>query len=238
MVLLLIHQPAKEHRKRRINQQQRMQLQSRNCSFQHDHAHILDRTIHRIEQEQPLYRQRIALHGIKDRRHIHQQHREYIVKIRYIPKEHEQSRQNQPDADIENHQAKDRIKNRDEFPRKHHTVDHRKEEEHQQRDAKVDDRRNIFGQKENVFGHVDLCEDMFIRHQGVHAAVGRFAEEIEHQVAREQVGCIVIHRPAEELGEDDFHHQQGQERREDAPPHAQHGTLVFLLEVAFDEFFK
>ena len=42
----------------------------------------------------------------------------------------------------------------------------------------------------------------------------------------------------EETGKHNAHDQQLQQRREDAPRHAQHGALVFLFEVSFDQFFK
>lgn len=209
-----------------------------NCTVEHNATDILDRAIHRVEQKQPLDRQRIAIHRVEDRGHIHQQHGEHVVQIRNIPEEHEQGRQDQADANVKDHQAGDRIEDRDELPRERHAVDRREEEEHKQRDAEVDNCRNILRQQEDILGHVDLREDVRVLHQGVHAAGGGFAEEAEQQVACKQVSGVMIHGSAEELREHQLHHQQGQERRENAPPHAQHGALVLLLEVAFDEFFK
>ena len=79
---------------------------------------------------------------------------------------------------------------------------------------------------------------MRVAHQRVHTARGRLAEVREYRVAREQVRRVMRHVPAEELGEHQPHDQQGQQWRKDAPSHAQHRALVFLLEVALDQFFK
>lgn len=238
MVLLLVHQSAQQQRQRRIRRQQQMERRRGNRSLQHDQTHILDRAVHRVNQEQPLDRRRVAVHRVEDRRHVHQQHREHVVQVRNIPEEHEQRRQNQAHADVEDHQAEDRIEDRDEFRRERHAVNGRKQEEHQQRQAEVDDCRNVLRQQEHVFGHVDLREDVRIAHQRVHAAGCRLAVIREHQVAREQVRRVVRHISAEELGEHQAHDQQGQKRRQNAPPHAQHRALVLLLEVALDEFLE
>lgn len=139
MVLLLVHQPAKQQRQRRIGRQQQMELRGGDHAIQHHQAHILDRAVHRVEQKHPLNRRRIAVHRVEDRRHIHQQHRKHVVQVRNIPEKHEQRRQNQPHADVEDHQAEDRIEDRDEFPGERHAVDRREQEEHQQRQAEVDD---------------------------------------------------------------------------------------------------
>lgn len=172
MVLLFVDQAAHQQRQRRVKQQQQMELHGGNRAMEHDLAHILDRAVHRIAQEQPLHRRRVAVHRIENGGHIHQQHGEHVVQIRDVPEKHEQRRQDQPHADVEDHQAEDRIENRDEFPGERHAVDRRKQEEHQQRQAEVDDRRHVLRQQEDVFRHVDLREDVLVRHQRVHAAVG------------------------------------------------------------------
>jgi len=48
----------------------------------------------------------------------------------------------------------------------------------------------------------------------------------------------VGHGPAKKLRKDQPHDQQGQQRRQHAPGHAKDGALVFLFEVALDQFLE
>lgn len=238
MVLLLVDQAAHRQRRQRIKQQQQMELHGRNRAVQHDRAHVLDRAVHRIAEEQPLDRRGIAIHRVEDGGHVHQQHGEHVIQILNVPEEHEQRREDEAHADVEEHETQDRIEDRDKFPGEGHPVDRRKQEEHQQRQAEVDHRRDVLGQQEDVLGHVDLGEDVLVGHQGVHAAGGRLAVIAEHQVAREQIRRVMLHVAAEKLREHQPHHQQRQQRGQNAPSHAQHRTLVLLLEVALDQFLE
>ena len=42
----------------------------------------------------------------------------------------------------------------------------------------------------------------------------------------------MLHISAEELGEHDAHNQEGEQGRENAPEHAEIGSLIFLIEIA------
>ena len=79
---------------------------------------------------------------------------------------------------------------------------------------------------------------MRVAHQGGHALIGRIIEEGKDQVAAEKVGRIVCRSASEEIGENQPHDQQGQQRRQNAPRHAQYRALVFCFEVAFDQLLK
>ena len=105
MVLLFVDQPAHQHRQRRVEQQQQMERRRRNLRLQHHQPDVFNDAIHRVAQEKALNRRRIAVHGIENRRHIHQEHGEHVVQIRNIPEKHKQRRQDQPNADIKNGQA-------------------------------------------------------------------------------------------------------------------------------------
>lgn len=48
----------------------------------------------------------------------------------------------------------------------------------------------------------------------------------------------MLNIPAEEVREDGIHHAERTNRHQHAPRHTEHGALVFLLEVSFNELFK
>lgn len=174
MVLLFVDQAAHKHRQRRVKQQQQMEFHRGNRAVQHHAADILDRAVHRIAQEDALDHRGIAVHRVEDGRHIHQQHREHVIQVLNIPEEYIQGGQDQAHADVEHHQAEDRVQDRHEFPGERHAVDRRKDEEHHQRQTEIDDRGHVLRQQEDILGHVDLRKDVLVRHQGVHAAFGCF----------------------------------------------------------------
>lgn len=60
----------------------------------------------------------------------------------------------------------------------------------------------------------------------------------EHQVAAEQIGGVMRGVPAKKLREDQPHDQEGQQRGEHTPGHAQNSAFVFLFEVPFYQFLK
>ena len=60
----------------------------------------------------------------------------------------------------------------------------------------------------------------------------------EDQVAAEEIDGVVVYLVTEELGEDDLHNKQREQRVEHAPKHAEHCALVLGLEVARNEFFE
>lgn len=104
-----------------------------------------------------------------------------------------------------------------------------------QRQNKIDERGYIFAEQEQILGHIDLGEDFGVIHQGAHATLGCLFKERHDQRAAEQIGGIVRSIASKELSKDDFHDEQGEQRGKHAPPHAQHRTLVFFLEIPLDQ---
>ena len=92
-----------------------------------------------------------------------------------------------------------------------HLIQQHKQEEHAERQPKVDQRRYVLGQQEHIFRHIDLCKDGGIRHKRVHPP-GRCLPVVgEDQVATEQINGIVGGVPAEKLGEHQTHHEKIQQ---------------------------
>ena len=92
-------------------------------------------------------------------------------------------------------------------------VQYTEHEEHDHGQAEVDECLHILGKQEEVFGDVDLGEDGRVSHERGHALGGGFAEIGEDQVPAEQVGGVVLHIPAEKLGEHQSHDQEHQQGR-------------------------
>ena len=83
-----------------------------------------------------------------------------------------------------------------------------------------------------------LGKDARVGKKTPHAAVRGFGKPVERKESAEEVGGIVVHRSAEKLLEDDFHHQPHQKRRKHAPTHAEDRAFVLLLEVSLYKFLE
>ena len=237
-VVLLIHPAAQTQHRRSVEQHQQMEPHGGDGGIDDDLAEVADEQIDGVGQKQALHRVAVMVDGVENGGHIHQQLGEDAPQILDIPEEHEQRRQDQPHAYVEQRQTKDGVEQQDKAPGEDDAVQHAEQEKDAQRQGKVDQRLDVFGEQEQVFRHVDLGENGGVACQRGHALTGGFVEVGKHQVAAEQVGGIVLHAPAKELGEHQTHHQQHQQRRQHAPRHAQHGAFIFLLEVALHQLFK
>ena len=124
------------------------------------------------------------------------------------------------------------------MPGKGDVIQYAEQEEHDKCQSEVDKVLDIPGEEEDVLRYIDLCEYVRVVDERAHALRGGLAEKREDQVAAEQIGGIVRRAAAKKLRKNQPHDQKRQQRRQHAPGHAQHRALVFLLEVAFDQFFK
>lgn len=106
------------------------------------------------------------------------------------------------------------------------------DEEHAERNAKVDDGLNILGEQEHVLWHVNFGEDGRVGYERRHTLGGGLVEVREDQVAAKKVDGVVVDLVAEELGEDDLHDKQGEQGIKHTPKHAEHRTLVLGFEIA------
>jgi len=168
--------------------------------------------IDRIQQEQALHRVGVLVDGVKDGGQVHQQLGEHAPQVLDVPEEHEQGGENQPHPDVEQQQGADGVKQQEELPGERDAVQDAEQEKDDEGQAEIDEGLDVFGEQEQVLGHVDLGEDARVAHEGLHPLAGGLAEVGEHQVAAEQIGGVVLHVPPEELGEYQLHHQQHQQR--------------------------
>lgn len=145
MVLLFVNQAADHDSHKRIYHQQNMIVHTRNRAIDGHDTHILDRAVHRVEQENTLNLQRIAVHLIENRRKIMQQRQKDVVQILGIPEKHLHRRENQAHADAQQHQADNRIQKRDKMPAKPDAIQRSKQEKDQHGQAQIDERGDILG---------------------------------------------------------------------------------------------
>ena len=215
-----------------------MEPDCRDCRFNDNLSEIADKQIDRVEQEQALHVVAVAVNGIENGGHVHQQHGKYRPQILDIPEKDEQRGQNQSYTDVEQHQAGDRIEQQDKFPGERDPVQNTEQKKHAEGQAKVDERLHVLREQEKILGDIHLGEDARVAHKGGHPLAGGLVEAGEDQVAAEEVGRVVGGGASEELGEYHFHDQQRQQRGQNAPGHAQDCALVLLFEVAFDQFLE
>lgn len=212
MIILFVDETANCGCKKGIERTQEVESQGRNSPLQNHDTEILDVAVHGITQKQTLNSVRKGLHLVKNRRQIHQQHGKHIIQIGDVLEEDEQSRKDQSHADVKNNQAADRIEQGQEMDADRHFIQQYKQEEHAERQPKVDQRRYVLGHQEHIFRHIDLCKDGGIRHKRVHPP-GRCLPVVgEDQIAAEQIDRVMWSISSKKLGEDQAHYQQIQKR--------------------------
>lgn len=238
MVVLLIHPAAQAKHQRHIKGHQQMEPKGGYSGLNDDLSEVADKKVHRVQKEGILNQRAIAVNGVENGRHIHQQLGEYAPKILNVPEEHIQRRQDQPHADIKTNQKADGIEQQKPPPGKSYSVQNAKQHEHAQSQPEVNEALNILGKQEQILGHIHLGEDAGIIQQAGHALACGFIEESEDQVAAKQVNGVMLHVPTKELSKNKFHHQQHEQRRQHTPSHPQHRALIFLFEVSLHQFLK
>ena len=238
VVVLLVYPAADPEEQQRLKGHQEMVLRRGNGPVDHDQAEIADEEIDRVRQKSALDCGAVIVHGIEDRGHVHDELSGNAPEILHVPEEDIQRREDHAHAEIEEQKKDDRVNEHNQPPREGDMVQNAEEKEHDQGQAEVDEALDVFGHQEQILRHIDLRKDGGVAQKRGHALVRGFAEEGEDQVAAEQIGRVMRGAAPEKLGEHQAHDQQHQQRRQDAPGHAQHRALIFGFEVAFDQLLK
>ncbi len=235
MVVLLVHVRANPQSRQRIPCRQHVELDRGDGPVYHDFPEIPDKQIEWIQQERALHRVAVAVNGVENGGHPHNELGQYAPQILHVPEEHEQRRKDQSYPQVEHNETSHRIHQQEELPGKRNAVNGYKGEENQKRQAKINQRRYILGQQKQILGHIHLGKDPRVAHQGVHPQICRVGKVGEHQLTGKQIYHIVVHVVSEEVAEHHPHNQQIHQRRQDAPGHAQNGPLVLLGEVTLHQ---
>ena len=238
VVVLLIHPAADAEGKQRIRGHQQVIVPREQGGVNHDHAEVLDDEVDGVYEEEALDRGAIIIHRIEDRGHVHEKLRKHVPEVLHVSEEDKEGREDQSDAEVQEHEAADRVQEQDKAPGERDMVEHAEHEEHTEREAEVDEALDVFGEQEQILRDIHLGKDPGVIHQRAHALVGGLAEEGEHEVAAEEECRVMRGAAAEKLREHEPHHEQRQQRRQHAPCHAEHGALVFLFKIAFHQFLK
>lgn len=238
MVVLLIHPAAQAKHQRHIKGHQQMEPKGGYSGLNDDLSEVADKKVHRVQKEGILNQWAVAVNGVENGRHIHQQLGEHPPEVLNVAEEHVQGRQNQSHADIEADQTADGIKQQNPPPGKGDSIQNAKEYKNTQCQSEVDEALDILGKKKQVFGNIYLGKDAGIIQKRTHALACGFIEKGKDQVSTEQVNGVMLHVPAKELGKHQPHHQQRKQRRQYTPGHPQHRALIFLFEVSLHQFLK
>ena len=207
-------------------------------SLQYDHAYVFDIAVDRIQQKDPLHPACIRVSVVKDRGHIHEQQGKHIVKILRIAKKDIHGGKDHPYPYIQHGKGNNRVDDSKHAGSERHMIQCNKNKEDAQGQAEIYDCGNVFAEKEKIFRYIDLREDARVRHERLHTSVSGFFKIRKHQVSREEVGCIVLHVPAEKTREYQPHDKECKQRVQDAPSHAESCALVFLFKVALYQLLK
>lgn len=238
LIAFLVNDTSYGQCHRAVDKKQPMERRGRQMPVDYRDPYVFDVAVDRIEQEHPLHPCRECIDVVKDRRHVHEQHHEHIIQILGIPEKHEQGRQDHPDSNIEHRQGDDRINDSEHAEAERHSIDRNEHKEHHKRKAKIDYRRNVLTENEQILRHIDLRKNVRIAHQRLHPAGSRLPEIGEDQVPGKQICRIKRNAVPEKLRKDQFHDQQRQKRAENAPGHPQDRALVFLFKVTLDQLLK
>lgn len=139
-------------------------------------SEIADKQVHRVQKEQILRHGGIAINGVKNGRHIHQQLGKHRPQVLNIPEEDKHGREDKPYPDVKQDQHTNGVEQADELPGEWNAVDHAEHKKHAQRQAKVNESLDIFGEEEQVLWHIDLREDLGVAHEGSHTLAGGLVE--------------------------------------------------------------
>ena len=187
-----------------------MILQRGNLRVDDDGAEIFDVHVDWVQQEKIL--EPVLVHRIEDCRHVRDQREKNIIKVTDIPEKYEQSRENHSDADVENKEAGNRIDQKEHSRPEVDIVHDAEDEKHNEREPEIHECRDILRQREHIFGHIDLREDLRIVDKRAHSVLRGFLVVRKDYVARKKINGVMINVLCEELCEDDLHDQQREER--------------------------
>lgn len=93
MVVLLVHVCADPQSRQRIPSRQQMELECGDSPVYHDLPEIPDEQIKGVQQECALHRVAVAVNGVEDGGHPHDELGQYAPQILHVPEEHEQRRE-------------------------------------------------------------------------------------------------------------------------------------------------
>ena len=114
-------------------------------------SEIADKEINRIEQKQALRGVTVVVDCVEDGRHIHQELSKDRPEVLNITEEDEQCRENQANANVEQHQTSDWIQQADELPCEGDIIQNTEQDEHTQGQPEVDESLDILREQKQMW---------------------------------------------------------------------------------------
>lgn len=158
MVVLFVHQTANAHHQQHVKGHQQMEPQGRYGGLNDDLAEISDKEIHRVQKKSMLNQRAVAINGIEDGGHVHQQLGKYTPEILNIPEEHVERGKDQTYTDVEVDKETDGIDQHDPAPGERDPVQNAEQHKHAQRQPEVDETLHVLGKQEQILGYIHLGE--------------------------------------------------------------------------------
>lgn len=129
VVVLLIHEAADPDGDKRVRKHECVKPQRGHGHIDDDLAEIADEQVHGVQEEQVLHVRGVAVDGVEDRRHIHQELREDAPEVLNITEEDEQRGEDEPHADVEADEQPDGVEQHDPAPCEGDIVQNTEEDE-------------------------------------------------------------------------------------------------------------
>ena len=230
MVVLLVDQEARAKRKQCVECRECVILRRGEACIENQNTEVFDINVNGVEKEQSFVVSK-AGNVVEDCRHIHEKRAEYAPEIVNVAEEHEERREDQSNSKAENNEPEGRNDEREEIERKGNLINDAEQKEDDKGESKVDQRGDRLGEEEQILGHVDLGEDLGVVQERSHSAARCVTKEGEHDVTAKQEGGVMCDGRTKEIGKDDAHNKQVEQRREKTPKHTQIGALVFFLKI-------
>ena len=106
----------------------------------HDLPEIPDKQIEWVQQKRALHRVAVAVNGVEDGGHPHDELGQYAPQVLHVPKEHKQRGEDQSYPQVEHDETPHRVHQQEKLPGKRNTINRDKGEENQQRQSEINQR--------------------------------------------------------------------------------------------------
>ena len=237
MILLLVENPeARKQHQHAHGHADQILGDSGESAVNDQLAHEVDIVEHRVKLHQPERKIRQDIHRVENRGEIRPGQNEHAIEMRDIAEIHRQRGEHRAQTDRKQERIKNRNRHQQQRRMERRARDDHHDKHRDERKAEVHQRGKHAGNREQVFGQIDLFNQRTVGQNGVHRVGGRFGIKRKNQRTAQVINREIRDILLENRGKhhrDDAHHQQRIEHR---PEHAQHRLAVTHLDIARNQF--
>ena len=172
MVELAVKERADSQEQERIERQEHVERERGNNSLKNDGTPIFDVGEYGVEQEQPLNGRAKVIDRIENCGKIVEEGEKDAVQVLDVAEEDIECREHHANANVHDHKANDGISEHKEGGGKTYAVADAEHKENDDGETIVDEGRDVLRKQEQVFGYVDLAQNVGVVHKARHTVVG------------------------------------------------------------------